>query len=144
MAHAIVQDIIEEAIVRPHRRFRDIMNPFCGYTDYQVYQRYQFPPDVILELTAMLAGDIEHPTSRSWALPPLIQVCFTLRYLATNSFQIVGDTGGVAKSSIFRSIWRVLRSLFLQAEAQLTKHVDLLQLAYSSNSSPCTSLLISF
>ena len=36
MSHAIVRDIIEEAIVIPRRRFRDITNPFCGYTDYQV------------------------------------------------------------------------------------------------------------
>lgn len=71
------------------RRFRDLLNPFEGLNDDQVIQRYRFPPRIIFEIIDLLSEQLEKRTHRSRPIPPLLQVCITLQYLASNSFQLV-------------------------------------------------------
>lgn len=114
MARRVIGDIINDNydVVIKIRKFKDVTNPFDGYSDLEIYNRYRFPPHVILQITELIQTDIRHATKRSRYLSPLHQVCLCLRYLASNSFQqVVGDTLNVSQSTVNRCIWRTLTSL---------------------------------
>jgi hypothetical protein len=64
-----------ERAMRRERVFRDRLDPLDTLTDYELIARYRFPRKVILEVTDLLKEDIQHPTSRSHAISPHIQVC---------------------------------------------------------------------
>jgi len=63
------------------RRMKDLTNPFDGFSNRQIYDRYRFSAEAIMALTDLLQGDIERPTKRSRPIPPLHQVCIMLRYV---------------------------------------------------------------
>lgn len=127
MANAFLNELLDgnifdgssddEAPMPIERRFRDLLNPFSGFTDQDIYDRYRFYPPVILELTDMLKIDLERPTKKSRPLSPLHQVCIALRYLASNSFQqVCGDTFHVSQSTACRSLWRFCECLILHLD----------------------------
>ena len=95
------------------RHIRDRLNPLEGLSDEACFRRYRFRPDTVLQLTAMLAVQLNKATRRSLPLPALLQVCITLRFLASNSFlQVVGDTlNQLPKSTVWNTVHRVCRLL---------------------------------
>lgn len=120
MARRVVQEILEDENVElfvPRKRFRDHLNPFDGYSEKQIYDRYRFPPVVIFELIELVNVDLEYLTKRSAALTPLQQMCCALRYLASNSFQsVVGDTLHFSKSTSNTAIWKVINAIVRRSE----------------------------
>uniref|UniRef100_A0A915KAU6 Uncharacterized protein n=1 Tax=Romanomermis culicivorax TaxID=13658 RepID=A0A915KAU6_ROMCU len=88
-AQRVVRQILdeEEENLPPIRKFKHLINPFDGLSHIDIYNRYRFPAIIILEITDLIKDEIERPSNRSHAIRPLIQVCITLPYLASNSFQ---------------------------------------------------------
>lgn len=60
--------------LRRERVFRDRINPLDRYTDVDLVARYRFPQREILLLTDLVNDTVQHPTSRSCAIPVCIQV----------------------------------------------------------------------
>ena len=86
----------------------DRTHPLEIYNDRQVFRKFRFPRHVIFDLAEELQDDIEYTLPRKGSLSPLLQVCLTLRFFATASFQsVVGDLIGIEQSTACRTIHRV-------------------------------------
>jgi hypothetical protein len=97
---------------------RDYANPFEGLTPREIYKRFRFPPNVILRLVDIISPALERPTRRGAPMPPFMEVCVFLRFVASAAFYIVvGDTLRDTKgrptpaSTVCRAIHRVARAL---------------------------------
>ena len=108
----------EEALRRrrARRRARERIYPqrisLFGMADVDVYHRYRFSPDAILEITRALKNDISSPTQRSHAVQPLVKVLATLHFLATGSFQRTsGDVVGISQTSMSRCVHQVVPAI---------------------------------
>lgn len=60
--------------LRRERVFRDRIDPLDKFTDYELIARYRFPRRTVLELTDLIRNAVQHPTSRSCAIPAHTQV----------------------------------------------------------------------
>lgn len=102
-----------EILFRPP--IRDRQNPFENFTDNQFIERFRLSKETALELGDFLTNLHERPTQRNHSLPVAIQLCVTLRFYATGSFQLaIGDLAGVAQptaSVIIKSISRSICDL---------------------------------
>ena len=72
--------------LRRERIFRDITNPLDIYNDIELYERFKFPRQRLLELIDELRPDLEHPTRRQSAIAAEIQTLVWLSYLASRCF----------------------------------------------------------
>ena len=65
-----------------------------------------------MHISDVVRQDTARPTARSRALSVELQVVLALQYFATGSFfAVTGDTVGVSKSSVSRSVHAVSRSI---------------------------------
>ncbi|RUS83586.1 hypothetical protein EGW08_008640 [Elysia chlorotica] len=120
--------------LRREKVFRDRHNPLEVLTETELLQKYRFPRWAILQLTDLINQSIAHPSGRSGAVPALLQVCLTLKYLAGGSFQdAVGENLGLHQTTVSRTLHRVLDALVelgpryirkpSQEEAQMQKQM---------------------
>lgn len=72
-----------EIALRRERVFRDRGNPIDNFTDIELIARYRFP--TITGLTDLIKDRVQHPTSRSHAIPALVQVSSSIIYKFLNS-----------------------------------------------------------
>lgn len=76
---------------RVPRNFRDRSNPLEDLSAADIFARYRFHPDTIMDLLRQLP-DLSTPTKRNLPIPPLLQLLVTLRFLGTGATHIlVGD-----------------------------------------------------
>lgn len=103
---------------RPKRRvFRQSIYPLQQITDREVYERYRFSKNGIRYICDLVKEDCQRQTMRNHAIDVQDQVLLTLRYLASGNFlQVVGDSVGVDKSTVSRSITSVCRALVKKNE----------------------------
>ncbi|XP_048759899.2 putative nuclease HARBI1 [Ostrea edulis] len=96
-----------------YNRLVDRENPLENLCEVEVFKRYRFRPDTVLYITGLLAPSLTHETLRSCALPPLLQVLVTLRFLATGGFySLISDTfSSISPPSICRAVRDVCRGL---------------------------------
>lgn len=93
--------------LRRNRIFRDRLHPLDKYDDIELYSKFRFRRQDILELTDEVREDLELP-NRKGALPPVLQVLLTLRYYACGSIQnVCGELIGVHQTTSCRTIRRV-------------------------------------
>ncbi|GFN84479.1 low quality protein: putative nuclease harbi1 [Plakobranchus ocellatus] len=86
--------------LRRERIFEDRKNPLEIFDETELRRKYRFPSWTILQLTDVLEQSIAHHSRRSAAVPALLQVCLTLRYLASGSFQdAVGEHLGLHQTT---------------------------------------------
>ncbi|XP_062616166.1 putative nuclease HARBI1 [Saccostrea cucullata] len=112
MAAAFVVLFHSERARRRERVFRDQSNPLDKFNDTEVIARYHFPRPCILELIDLVHERIQHPTTRSYAIPSHIQVLTTLRFLAKGEYlSEVGDLHGISISSASRIVTSVTSAL---------------------------------
>ena len=84
--------------------FRDRRHPLERFDDFEVYHKYRFPRLEIYHLTDEVAPFIQVANRGEWTVPPLLQICITLRFYASGSFQdIIGDCTGKHDIESFRS-----------------------------------------
>lgn len=76
-----------ERALRRERVFRDRGNPIDNFTDItlELIARYRFPSRTITGLTDLIKDRVQHPTSRSHAIPALVQVSSSIIYKFLNS-----------------------------------------------------------
>ncbi len=112
MAGIIAFDgIVRRALAR-ERVFRDRENPMEMLNDEEIYERYRFDRGGIIFITNLIEDDIESPTERNHAIPPILQVFVALRFYACGSFQqVIADTIRIHQSTACRIIHRVTNAL---------------------------------
>lgn len=92
---------------RVPRNFRDRSNPLEDLSAADVFERYRFHPDTIIDLLRQLP-DLTAPTKRNLPIPPLLQLLVTLRFLGTGATHIlVGDDVKISRPTAGRCIRRV-------------------------------------
>ena len=96
-----------------HNRLVDRENPLEIMPETEIFKRFRFRPDTILFIVRLLEPILKRDTLRSCALPPLLQVLVTLRFLATGGFySLISDTfNSVSASSVCRAVGDVCRGL---------------------------------
>ncbi|XP_061174870.1 putative nuclease HARBI1 [Saccostrea echinata] len=101
----IMQNIRQERIPR---RLQDRSNPLESLTEEEIFMRYRFKSVTIFFICSLIENQLEHPTKRSSALPPLLQVLLALRFFATGAFyQLIGDSLAISKSTTGRAVREV-------------------------------------
>jgi hypothetical protein len=81
------------------RVFRDRFNPLDQRTDDELFERCRFRRPTIIFLCGLIKDVIIHPTKRSLALPPIMQLLVFLRFIATGAFhQLIGDSMHISKA----------------------------------------------
>uniref|UniRef100_A0A8W8HXN7 EGF-like domain-containing protein n=1 Tax=Magallana gigas TaxID=29159 RepID=A0A8W8HXN7_MAGGI len=107
--------VVDEQVRRDLRRqriFRDRQNPLDAYNDLEIIQRYRLDRQSIISIIDLIKDRLERPTQRSVSLPVSLQVFATLRFLGSGTQQrLIGDTLGISKSSVCRSIEDVTNAL---------------------------------
>ena len=102
-------------VIWPVRESRGVYQIMEALSGAEVYQRYCFRPETIMNIVGIVQDDIVRPTQRSCALPPVIMVLAALRFLACGSFyQVVSDTIRLSKTSIWKAVHEVTGRLARQ------------------------------
>jgi hypothetical protein len=100
--------------LRRERVFRDRNNPLDYLDDVDIIDKFRLPRFLILHLCEELRVHLEHPTGRSHAIPPSLQVMVALRFYASGNFQTVnGDLHGISKASVSRIVNTVTSALVI-------------------------------
>ena len=109
----LLQQICESRrAIRRERVFRDRTNPLDSLDEQQLYSRYRFRRNELLEMVQEIKPRIEHRTRRNMAISAENQFLIALRFYATGAFQeLVGDHQGIHKSTVSRIICRVSAEL---------------------------------
>ncbi|XP_030761569.1 putative nuclease HARBI1 [Sitophilus oryzae] len=98
--------------------YRDRPDHFNIWNDTEFKARFRLEKQVVRFIIDELSEQISSVTDRNQAVTPTEMVCTALRFLATGSFlQVVGDFGGIHKSTASRKIYMVLEAI-----AQLAQH----------------------
>jgi hypothetical protein len=98
-------------VLRVERRFRDRLDPL-DLSDQEVLERYRLPRQPLLELIEMLRPGLQRPTRRNNSISVELQVCLTLRFLATGSFmRVVGDVFGCSNITSSAAVTQVCHLL---------------------------------
>jgi len=114
-------DSLFDLFAFPHQEKKHRMHDIdlTNFSEDELQIRFRFGRDSIFGETS---------TQRSWmtnfaepiALSPTVQVLVALRFLASGSFlQVIGDTVGLPKSTVFRTIWDV-SAAFIQKRNQFS------------------------
>ena len=96
-----------------HNRLVDRENPLEMMPETEIFKRFRFRPDTILFIVGLLEPMLKRDTLRGCALPPLLQVLVTLRFLETGGFySLIADTfNSVSAPSVCRAVGDVCRGL---------------------------------
>ena len=73
------EEIVWRGLPRP-RVFRDRMNPLDLRTDEELLERYRFRCPTIFFLFKLVENSVRHPTVRSLALSPMVQLLVFQRF----------------------------------------------------------------
>ena len=117
----------------PRKVYRPRPDPLA-FPDDVLIERYRFPLAVILELTDLLKDDLQHPTSKSAALPAHLQLLAALKFYATGTTLAVGsEIHNVSKTTIWRSVDAVSKALVAKREQFIVFPADLDSLITTAN-----------
>ena len=98
--------------LRREKSFRNRVNPLELYATNELYDRFRFTRHGIAFLANLIQGALRNQTERSFAVPPIIKLLLTLRFLATGSFQIVlGDDCGISQPTVSSIVWRIIAAI---------------------------------
>ena len=98
--------------IRRERIIKDRLNPLEEFDDAQVKTLLSFEKRNILKLCAALHPNIGHQNYKGAALPTTLQVCLSLNYFATGTFQNqVAKLIRVDQSTASRSIWKFIQGI---------------------------------
>ena len=78
MARRIMKLVELRRAIRKERVLRDRRNPIDVFDDDEVYKRYRFTREGIMQITDLVRPDTEHDAARSHALLPYQQVLIFL------------------------------------------------------------------
>lgn len=99
---------------------RDRQNPLDYMEDMEILEKYRLHREMIFSLCNILEGSLKRPTRRSHSLLVLLQICDSLRYFATGSFQaVIGDLHGISRYSVSRAIHSVTSAVCNTMEGKM-------------------------
>ena len=105
---ALFYRLREKNLLTHQRIFKDRRNPLEVFNDVRFKELFRLNKPTVIDLVKDLSDNLQHPTNKSAALPPLLQVCIALNYYGTASFQSeVSAIIQVDQSTASRAIWRV-------------------------------------
>ena len=73
------------------RVVRNRSNPFEVFSDEKFKNRFRFRKETVLSLRQLLSTDFEHGVTRNNFIPLILQIAATLRFYATERFEITDD-----------------------------------------------------
>ncbi|XP_034944923.1 putative nuclease HARBI1 [Chelonus insularis] len=98
----------DDDIVRRPGIIRSRINWFDFFDDDDFVERFRLTKAMTTKVFDQIEAVISHDTEKNNAIPAIIQMLVTMRFLATGSFYItVGDFTGISKTSVWRIIHRV-------------------------------------
>ncbi|KAK7095809.1 hypothetical protein V1264_005174 [Littorina saxatilis] len=107
MTAFMMLEYAERRNLRRNRIFRDRIHPVDKYDDVDLYRKFRFRRQDIMDLTDEVADDVLL-TSRRGARLPSLQVCLALRFFACGTFQdVCAELIGVSQPTASRTITRV-------------------------------------
>ena len=106
------QNRLRERSLRRARVFQERVNPLEKYSSIKLHRRFRFTDFGIEYLFDLLRGTLQNETFRSFAVPPLLKLLVTLRFLACGGFQILlGDSVGLSQSAVSGFLWKVIEAI---------------------------------
>ena len=100
MAAVVFMRYQNRRAIRRNKIFRDRTNPLDVYNDDEIYKKFRFHRQAMLDLTDGVQQHIEHLLARQGLLTNVLQVFITLRFYVTGTFQnVLGDITGTDQSS---------------------------------------------
>ena len=101
----------ENSSMARQRVFRDGTDPLDCYDDLELVQRFRFSRSSISRITGLIVTHL-NSTERSHAADPHLQVCVSLQFFASGTFQLIcGDGVHVSQSSCSRCIQNIALGL---------------------------------
>lgn len=99
------------AVRRRRKIFRPrINNNFISFYEYN--ERFRMSSIALESLLGDIGAHLQYGTGKSGALSPKQQLCAALHFLGTGAqFHCVGDMHGISKSSVCRSLHRVVAAI---------------------------------
>ena len=102
--------------------FRDRTNPLEKFDDVELFTKFRFRREFILQLTNQLEPELK-TEKRYYTAPPCLQVLIVLKYLASNTLMdTTGELFGVDKSTVSRVVSRLLKILHRRASRAVCFH----------------------
>lgn len=99
------------------RRIHNNVSPFETLDNKEFIARYRLSKEAVVRLVHLIGNNLNHINQRGSPVTPLNQILVTLKYLATNSFQlVVGDGMTLHQSTVSRIIKRVVPLIALLRE----------------------------
>ncbi|GFS22957.1 hypothetical protein ElyMa_001628100 [Elysia marginata] len=96
-------------LIRRERIFRDRQNPLDIFDDVELYEKFRFRRNHILQVSEEVEPYLLQNGLRGGLLPPHLQVCLALRFFATGTFQnAIGEMIGVSQPTMSRTVKRVM------------------------------------
>ena len=97
---------------RIERVIRDRMNPLEEFSEEQCVGIFRFDRNTLLTMLERIDVHLARPSNRGSPLPPALQLCCALRYLATGDMmRTVGNSLGLSKASTSRLLHRVMDAI---------------------------------
>ena len=103
---------------RAHRRrLVNMADPLVNMPDQEIVDEYRLTRELIYDLLLeTVRGDLITSNYRNRAIPPIVQLCLGLKYMATGDMQrTVGKTLKVSQSQASKIIRNVTRAIARQA-----------------------------
>lgn len=109
-------DLVQQDL-RRQRIFRDRLEPLQQFSEVEIKRLFRFEPRSLVALVELVETDLERATQRNKSLTPMLQLCLTLSYLGTGSFQQnLSALGGIDQSTMSRCYWKVVRAINVQLD----------------------------
>ncbi|KOB64434.1 hypothetical protein OBRU01_23595, partial [Operophtera brumata] len=94
------------------RNLRQRRNPFEMFSDEEFISRYRFNKHTVIHVSDIISTALAPLTHRKYTLSVLEQIFITLRYYATETFQVmVGDDINVHKSTVSRVVYKISKEI---------------------------------
>ena len=88
--------------LRRQRIFRDHLDPADIYDNDEFFSKHRFPKQDVVDMTRELVDqELIGSSGRKGELPPFLQVCLTLKFYATGTFQdVCGELVNVSQPTV--------------------------------------------
>jgi hypothetical protein len=102
---------------RVRRVLWERQDPFTYYNDVDFHRLFRFNKENLMTIVELIRADLDFASKRSSPLNAVQQVCLTLSFFASGSFQhLSGYLAGVKKTTACMTIRRVSRALVAKAD----------------------------
>lgn len=111
MALLLYLNDVNRRAIRRERLFRDRRNPLDYLDDFELNKLCRFRRASIIQLTCSIEHSL-NKTTKSHALPPVLQVICALNFYATGSFQNqIASILNINQTTVSRALWAVTQAI---------------------------------